>query len=108
MPLRLTLVERHRLGSQFFIPLTPQRFLVVVAEAGPTPAPRALRAFLASPGQGINMRPGTWHHPLLALDHGGDFLVIDSASPGTPDIPEDCEVHRFAASNAAVWITALP
>ena len=105
VPLHLTLVERHRLGSQLFIPLAPQRFLVVVAEAGPAPAARALRAFLAGPGQGINMRPGTWHHPLLALDDGADFLVIDRAAA---DAADDCEVHRFAEAGVQMWITALP
>lgn len=105
LPLHLTLMERHRFGSQLFMPLAPLRFLVVVAEAGEAPAAPALRAFLAGPGQGINMRPDTWHHPLLALDTGGDFLVIDRAAPGTL---EDCEVHRFAQATGEVWITALP
>lgn len=104
VPLHLALVERHCLGSQLFMPLAPLRFLVVVAEAGDAPVAQALHAFLAGPGQGINMRPGTWHHPLLALDDGGDFLVVDRAAAATPD---DCEVHRFAHCSAEVWITAL-
>ena len=105
VPLHLTMVERHRLGSQFFMPLAPQRFLVVVAEAGATPTASSLRAFLAGPGQGINLRPGTWHHPLLALDQGGDFLVIDRAAH---ESPEDCEVCDLAQFHVEVWVTALP
>jgi ureidoglycolate lyase len=104
LPLHVTLVERHRLGSQLFMPLAPQRFLVVVAEAGARPTAPSLRAFLAGPGQGINLRPGTWHHPLLALDDGGDFLVIDRAAD---ESPEDCEVCHLAQATADVWIAAL-
>lgn len=49
-PLQLSLVERHRLGSQAFVPLGRQRFLVVVARPGPAPAVDALRAWLVPPG----------------------------------------------------------
>ena len=99
LPLKLSLVERHLLGSQLFVPLSPQRFIVVVATAGHAPQPEALRCFLAGAGQGVNLSRGTWHHPLLALDAGGDFLVIDR---GAPDAIEDCEVHRL--DQTEVWI----
>ncbi|MDH5341133.1 MAG: ureidoglycolate lyase [Rubrivivax sp.] len=99
LPLRLSLVERHRLGSQLFMPLSSQRFIVVVAAAGRAPEPDALRCFLAGAGQGVNLSRGVWHHPLLALDAGGDFLVIDRGSPGPV---EDCEVRRL--NETEVWI----
>jgi ureidoglycolate lyase len=99
LPLKLKLVERHRLGSQLFMPLSPQRFLVVVAAAGPAPQPEALRCFLTDTGQGVNLARGTWHHPLLALDAGGDYLVIDRGSD-----TDDCEVH--ALDQTEVWIEA--
>jgi ureidoglycolate lyase len=101
LPLRLSLVERHQLGSQLFLPLSPQRFIVVVATAGPAPRPEALRCFLASAGQGVNLSRGTWHHPLLAMATGGDFLVIDR---GAPDATEDCDVYRL--DRTEVWIEA--
>lgn len=97
-PLELSLVERHALGSQAFVPLAPLRFLVVVAAPGPAPQPHQLRCFLAAPGQGINLARGVWHHPLLALDAGGDFLVIDRGAPRATD--DDCEELPLAA----VWI----
>ena len=79
LPFAVTMLERHPLGSQAFVPLDPAtRYLVVVSE-DPDAAPRA---FLASAGQGINLRRGTWHHPLLALDRTRDFLVLDRAGPG--------------------------
>lgn len=78
LPFAITLLERHPLGSQAFVPLSQRPYLVVVAE-DPAGAPRA---FLARDGQGVNYRAGTWHHPLLALDEVSDFLVIDRAGPG--------------------------
>jgi ureidoglycolate lyase len=89
-PLQLSLVERHVLGSQAFMPLVPLRFVVVVAPAGPAPRVDQLRCFLAAPGQGVNYARGIWHHPLLAIDAAADFLVIDRGGPGDA---ADCEEH---------------
>lgn len=78
LPLAITLLERHPLGSQAFIPQSQAPYLVVVAQS-PQTRPRA---FLARAGQGINLRRGTWHHPLLALEATSDFVVIDRIGPG--------------------------
>lgn len=99
LPLRLSLVERHQLGSQLFMPLSPQRFLVVVAAAGPAPQADDLRCFVAGEGQGVNLSRGTWHHPLLALGDGGDYLVIDRGSNA-----DDCDV--LALDQTEVWVEA--
>lgn len=88
LPMPIALLERHLLGSQAFVPLMAQRFLVVVAPPGAVPGAGSLRCFLAEPGQGVNYARGTWHHPLIALDAGGDFLVIDRGGPG---VAGDCE-----------------
>ena len=82
LPFAVTMLERHPLGSQAFMPLGDQPYLVVVARPGPAPGPDDLRAFLAQPGQGVNYAPGTWHRPLLALNEIGDFLVVDRSGPG--------------------------
>ncbi len=79
LPFTVALLERHPLGSQAFVPLDPRLRYVVVVAASPQQQPRA---FLAGGGQGINYRPGVWHHPLIALD-GGDFLVLDRGGPGS-------------------------
>ena len=50
--------------------------VVVVAPDAPRPRASALRAFLATGGQGINYRPGVWHMPLTPLAPGR-FLVVD-------------------------------
>ena len=82
LPFAVMMLERHPLGSQAFMPLVAQPYLVVVAPAGEAPEPDALRAFFAQPGQGVNYAKGVWHHPLLALNETCDFLVIDRSGPG--------------------------
>lgn len=99
LPLQVMGMERHALGSQAFVPLGAQRFLVLVAAPGPAPTVDALRCFLASPGQGVNFSAGTWHHPLIALDGGGDFLVIDRAAA---DGAVDCD--EAPLPGPAVWV----
>lgn len=81
LPLELKMMERHPLGSQAMFPLTPRPFLVVVAPGeGDRPGPP--RAFLTSPGQGINYPAGRWHGVLTPLEERQDFLVIDRAGEG--------------------------
>lgn len=81
-PIHIDMMERHPLGSQAFMPLSGNGFLVVVAEPGDAPLFSSLRAFAAAPGQGVNYHPGVWHFPLLALNDGDAFLVIDRMGPG--------------------------
>ena len=99
LPLRLTMMERHPLGSQAFVPLGPQPYLVVVSFAGPPPEPTQLRCFMAAPGQGINYARGTWHHPLLALQATSDFLVVDR---GGPPLPANCDEHPL--EGVPIWV----
>ncbi len=92
LPYQLTLLERHPLGSQAFIPMAAEPFLVVVAEGagegaaegaggGAGGAPGAIHAFVTAPGQGINLLRGTWHGVLTPLDKPGTFAVIDRIGP---------------------------
>ena len=77
----LKIFERHPLGSQAFVPLQGHAYLVAVAPAGELD-PAAIQVFRAEAHQGVNYRKGVWHHFLLALEAGADFLVIDRAGPG--------------------------
>ena len=79
LPFAVSLLERHPLGSQAFVPMSPEVSFVVVVAADPDTPPRA---FLARRGQGINYHRGTWHHPLIALERVSDFLVIDRGGEG--------------------------
>ena len=81
LPFRLRLMERHPVSSQAFVPLDRSEFLVVVAPGDARPEIPGMRGFMARRGQGVNLRPGTWHHPLIAL-HAGDFLVVDRSARG--------------------------
>ena len=79
LPYRFDIVERHPLGSQAFVPLTPCRMVVVVAPPEAGVAASDLRAFVTNGRQGINYHCGTWHMPLIAFDAGQEFLIIDRA-----------------------------
>ncbi len=77
LPFSFKMMERHPLGSQAFIPLERFVFAVVVAPAGDTLDESRIRAFRTNGRQGINYHRGTWHMPLIALDRGQEFLIID-------------------------------
>ena len=86
LPLRLELVERHPDGSQAFLPMSFDPFLVVVA-GDETGIPARPRAFMTSPGQGINFHRGTWHGVLTPLHAPGLFAVVDRIGDG-PNLEE--------------------
>ncbi len=86
LPYTLDLVERHPLGSQAFIPMSMDPFLVIVADKTLQP-----RAFLTAPGEGINFHRGTWHGVLTPLTGPGLFAVIDRVD----DAP-NLEEHHFS------------
>lgn len=76
LPHRFDLVERHPFGSQAFVPMTEDPFLVVVApdEDG---RPGRPRAFLTDGAQGVNYLRGAWHGVLTPLGRPGRFLIVD-------------------------------
>lgn len=90
LPLRLDIVERHPLGSQAFIPLSPCRMVVVVAPAGESVDATELRAFVSNGRQGINYKPGTWHMPLIAFEAGQEYLIIDRGGNEA-----NCDIHTL-------------
>ena len=97
-PLRLGMVERHPLGSQAFMPLSPAPFLVVVCpdEGGNPGTPHA---FVTRPGQGVSYRRDTWHAVLTPIGARQDFLVVDRGGDG-----DNLVEHHFAAP----WEIRLP
>jgi ureidoglycolate lyase len=89
VPLQLNLVERHPLGSQAFIPLSPDPFIVIVCP-DENNRPGMPQAFLTTSGQGVNYRVNVWHGVLTPLV-AQDFLVVDRVGEGA-----NLEEWRFA------------
>jgi ureidoglycolate lyase len=88
-PLRLAMVERHPLGSQAFVPLSPRPYLVVVCHDHDG-RPGEPHAFVARAGQGVNYPRGRWHGVLTPIDQDQDFLVVDRGGDGV-----NLEEHFF-------------
>jgi ureidoglycolate lyase len=90
LPVVFSLVERHPLGSQAFVPMSEDPFLVVVApdEDG---RPGVPRAFLTAPGQGVNYLRNVWHGVLTPLRRPGRFLIVDRIGTGN-----NLEEHTYA------------
>ncbi|MBW4706500.1 ureidoglycolate lyase [Roseobacter sp. YSTF-M11] len=86
MPYVLDLMERHPEGSQAFVPMTENPFLVIVA-ADEDDRPGKPRAFLTKPHQGVNFHKGIWHGVLTPLASPGLFAVIDRIGD-TPNLQE--------------------
>lgn len=86
LPYAFDLIECHPQGSQAFLPMTADPFLVIVATS-PDAVPQA---FLTNGAQGINLHRGTWHGVLTPLHAPGLFAVVDRIGT-TPNLME----HRF-------------
>ena len=76
LPHTLDLLERHPLGSQAFIPMHREPFLVIVApdQQG---VPGQPVAFATSGRQAVNYHRNTWHGVLTPVGNDGLFAVVD-------------------------------
>lgn len=92
LPLEIRMLERHPLGSQLFMPLRGEPFLIVTAPRGDAFDVTDVQAFVTNGRQGVNYSPGTWHHPVIALRNPSEFLVVDRAGPGG-----NCDERPIAA-----------
>lgn len=86
LPYVLDLMERHPDGSQAFIPMSLDPFLIIVApdEGGKPGQPIA---FVSESGQGINFHRNVWHGVLTPLHEPGLFAVVDRIGD-TPNLEE--------------------
>ncbi len=82
LPYQLDMVERHPDGSQAFIPMTHQPFLIIVAP-DVDGQPGEPVAFVTQPGQAVNYHRGTWHGVLTPLHGPGLFAVVDRIGGGS-------------------------
>ncbi|SAL40378.1 ureidoglycolate lyase [Caballeronia humi] len=98
-PVEISMMERHPLGSQAFVPLGDVEYLIVVAPAGEFD-PSGLRAFHTKGWQGVNYARGVWHHPLIVLEREGDFIVVDRGG-SQPNCDEIDLSERYVLTRAA-------
>ena len=86
-------IERHRLGTQTFIPLAGARYVVLVALGAlddTRPDESTLAAFAVDGHQAVTLRAGVWHHSLLALQ-ASSFVVIERSAPSV-----DCDIANLS------------
>lgn len=89
LPYSLDMMERHPDGSQAFVPMHQNPYLVIVArDTNGTPDKPV--AFLAAAGQGVNYHRNVWHGVLTPLHAPGLFAVIDRIGEG-----DNLEEHWF-------------
>jgi ureidoglycolate lyase len=94
-------LERHALSTQMFVPMGGSaRYLVIVARGGDAPDLSTLAAFVVEGAQAITYAPGTWHHPMVALDHDTDFVNV-IFSDGTA---ADCDELAYDPPLAVVTL----
>ncbi len=101
LPIPIKMMERHPLGSQSFVPISPYPWLVVVAPANKDGSPGVPEAFFAASHQGVSYRKGVWHHPLLSLQKTSEFLVVDRGGEGN-------NLEEFTFDGSGYAIEALP
>lgn len=80
-PLILSMMERHPLGSQAFIPMSSDPFLVIVAPDNGS-KPGQPRVFMTDGLQGVNYHRNVWHGVLTPIEGNGLFTVIDRIGNG--------------------------
>lgn len=81
-PLTLSMMERHPAGSQAFIPMSSDPFLVIVAPDNDG-CPGLPRVFMSDGLQGVNYHRNTWHGVLTPIEGNGLFTVIDRIGDGS-------------------------
>lgn len=98
-PVPVTIIERHRLTSQSFVPMAATPWLVVVAPnaADGSPDLAAAVAFLPGPGQGITLKPGVWHAPLTVLEAPAPFAIFMWRDFG-PDDEDFADIAPFTVA----------
>lgn len=88
-PCPISMMERHPLGSQCFLPMDGSEYLVVVAP-DQNGRPSGATAFHARGDQGVNYNRNVWHAVLTPISGRGLFAVVDRIGEG-----KNLEEHWF-------------
>jgi ureidoglycolate lyase len=77
-PAKVTLLERHFLHAQTYLPANGRPFVMVmgVESTGELPDFSALRAFVFHDCSGIALHPGTWHEFPFAVEDDTRMTVV--------------------------------
>jgi ureidoglycolate lyase len=97
-PFEVKLLEKHPASTQIFVPMNARRYLALVARGDDRPDLSTLAAFVATGAQGVSYHPGTWHHPMIALDGEIDFACFVNEDGSAAD----CMVVEYAESERPV------
>ena len=73
--LRAAEAERHPHSAQMFVPMSVDRYLVVVWKEHPERSPSP-SVFVAGPRDVVVYKPGVWHHGIIAV--AGDALFASA------------------------------
>ncbi|MFT7533819.1 MAG: ureidoglycolate lyase, partial [Gammaproteobacteria bacterium] len=82
MPHQVKIMERHPLGSQAFIPMHQDPYLILVGSGEQEFEPDSLKLFITDGLQGVNYYTNTWHHYQMVIKQTADFVVIDRGGSG--------------------------
>ena len=70
----------------------PINSVVAPGGANDRPDETGLQAFYVNGDQGVNYHAGVWHHPLLNLGPGGNFIVVDRI--GSAPNCDECNLNQ--------------
>ena len=90
LPFRIKVIERHPLGTQLFYPMFNGPILLVVGVQAQEPDPLTFEAFVSNGQQGINFHRNVWHIPLISLNEGEKYIIVDRDGPGN-----NCDFYHF-------------
>lgn len=94
MPIVVHELERHPLGTQAFMPMNGEVFVVIVALGEDKPDLSTLQAFITNGQQGVNYHRNVWHHPLFARQTVTNFLTVDRGGSDNCDV-ESIPAHEL-------------
>jgi len=76
-PFKPKVMEYHPHGSQLFYPLCESPFLILVGTPAKTLDASKVELFISNGKQGVNYNKNVWHHYLMPLNDGSQFMVVD-------------------------------